>query len=191
MPRKQISIYGDWEEGYAMDLHTLSSEYLGDDEYGRPIFNTIRSELGELLYKLKYRHDRSIINDIIKLISPFVIQWTKSLNIDVIISMPPSNKNRTYQPVDVIAEQLAETLRIQYFKDFLIKNTDIESKNLNDKSVISNSMTRTKRFLKKVNVLLIDDLYKSGASMNEAVRVLKEDKNINNIYVLALTKTRT
>jgi len=29
-------IKGEWTSGYALDFHTLSSEYIGDDEYGRP-----------------------------------------------------------------------------------------------------------------------------------------------------------
>ena len=30
-----IKIYGEWKEGYAMDLHTISSEYLGENECKR------------------------------------------------------------------------------------------------------------------------------------------------------------
>lgn len=190
MTRDPIRIWGNWKEGYAIDLHTTSSEYLGDNEYGHPIFDTKRSEIGELLYNLKYRHNKEIIDDIIKMINLFVSTWTKKLNIDVIIPMPPSNKCREYQPVNVIAEALAGKLNLYYCDDFLSKNSDIQSKNLDDKSVISHSMTRNKHFTKKVNVLIIDDLYKSGASMNEAVRILSEDRNVANVYALALTKTR-
>ncbi|WP_114295891.1 ComF family protein [Anaerobacterium chartisolvens] len=190
MTRDPIRIWGNWEEGYAIDLHTISSNYLGDNEYGHPIFDTKRSEIGELLYKLKYRHNKEIIDDIIKMINPFVSTWTKKLNINVIIPIPPSNKSREYQPVDIIAEALASKLNLYYCNNFLIKNSDVQSKNLDDKNVISHSMTRNKHFTKKVNVLLIDDLYKSGASMNEAVRVLSEDRNVANVYVLALTKAR-
>jgi hypothetical protein len=45
-------INGAWREGFALDLHTLSSEYVGDDEFGHPRFDTIRTEIGELLYQL-------------------------------------------------------------------------------------------------------------------------------------------
>lgn len=190
MTREPIEIYGNWKEGYAIDLHTTSSEYLGENEYGHPIYDTKRSEIGEMLYKLKYRHNIDIINDIIKMINPFVSTWTKKLDIDVIVPMPPSNKSREYQPVNIIAEALAGKLNLFYCEDFLRKNSDVQSKNLDDKSIILNSMTSVKHFTRKVNVLVIDDLYKSGASMNEAVRVISKDENVANIYVLALTKTR-
>ena len=46
-------ILGKWKEGFSLDLHTLSSVFIGDDEFGHPRFDTRRSEIGELLYKLK------------------------------------------------------------------------------------------------------------------------------------------
>jgi predicted amidophosphoribosyltransferase len=187
---KPIKIEGNWKEGYVLDEHTISSEYLYDNEYGHPVFETIRSELGELLYKLKYKHNKKIIDDIIELINPFVTDWTLPFALDVIISMPPSNKNRNYQPVNVISEALANKLNIRYCGNYLEKKSNVESKNLVNKESISYSMCRKKYFIRDVNVLLVDDLYKTGASMMEAVRVLKEDENVKNIYVLALTKTR-
>lgn len=36
-PRK---IYGKWRTGWALDLHTLSSEFLGYDPFGNPVFDT-------------------------------------------------------------------------------------------------------------------------------------------------------
>lgn len=43
---------------------------------------------------------------------------------------------------------------------------------------------------RKVNILVVDDLYESGTTLNEICRVLKRDQNINNIYVLTMTKTK-
>ena len=37
---------GSWDLGYALHKHTLSSVYLGDDEYGHARFDTTRSEAG-------------------------------------------------------------------------------------------------------------------------------------------------
>ena len=44
---------GSWDLRYALHKHTLSSLYLGDDEYGHAQFDTTRSEPGEVLYQLK------------------------------------------------------------------------------------------------------------------------------------------
>jgi hypothetical protein len=43
-------IKGNWTAGWAMDLHTVSCSKNSDGS-----FDTVRSEIGELVYKLKYQ----------------------------------------------------------------------------------------------------------------------------------------
>jgi len=81
-----IKIEGNWEIGYALDVHTKSSQFLGYDEFGKGLFDTERSQLGELLYRLKYRSDKSVIPEIVRLVTSFASFET----IDVIIPVPPS-----------------------------------------------------------------------------------------------------
>ena len=50
-----IQLTGPWDEGFAPDFHTVGSQYLGDDAYGFPQFETTRTPIGELLYKLQVR----------------------------------------------------------------------------------------------------------------------------------------
>ena len=50
-----VQVQGAWRLGWALDVHTTSSEFLGYDQNGHAQFNTTRSPLGELLYQLKYR----------------------------------------------------------------------------------------------------------------------------------------
>jgi hypothetical protein len=47
---KPIAIKGPWSSGWAVDLHTLSSAFVGDDAFGHSQFKNKRSEIGELLY---------------------------------------------------------------------------------------------------------------------------------------------
>jgi competence protein ComFC len=54
-------VAGRWSYGFTLDVHTTSSELLGHDEYGHPQFASKRSELGELLYRLKFRRDKTVI----------------------------------------------------------------------------------------------------------------------------------
>ena len=102
---KRIS--GKWTEGFALDLHTISSEYIGDDEYGHPQYDTRRTELGELLYRLKYGNDKSVINMIASTASDFV--KSKEWQIDIVVPVPPS-RYRIFQPVITLAENLAQNL---------------------------------------------------------------------------------
>ena len=50
-------ITDNWDLGYVLDKHAVSSVYIGENEYGHPQFDTTRSEAGEALFKLKYRSD--------------------------------------------------------------------------------------------------------------------------------------
>ncbi len=41
-------------------MHTISSTFLGYNEYGHAQYDTTRSTLGELLYQLKYRGKNTV-----------------------------------------------------------------------------------------------------------------------------------
>lgn len=46
-----IPLYGVWDIGYALDVHTIKSIPIGEDAYGHLHFDNTRSEIGELLYQ--------------------------------------------------------------------------------------------------------------------------------------------
>jgi competence protein ComFC len=193
MPIDPIKLNGSWTDGYAMDVHVISSEFLGYNEFDNPEFNTIRSEIGDLVYQLKYKNKRSKVNDIINLIDPFLEQWTVLEDIDVVIPIPPTKKNRPFQPVFEIANTIAQHINKPIIFDLLEKNDSEQLKNLTQEeknNAISGSIVKHKKFIRKVNILLIDDLYKSGTTLNEVCKILKKDVNVNNIYVLTMTKTK-
>jgi len=41
----------DWTDGYALDVKTTGATFLGHYEYGHPRFDTVRSPLGDLVYR--------------------------------------------------------------------------------------------------------------------------------------------
>lgn len=55
------AMFGAWDDGRSLDRHVCNSELVGYNEYGHPQFDTTRTELGELLYRLKYKGDQSTI----------------------------------------------------------------------------------------------------------------------------------
>ena len=81
-----IRLVGNWTEGYSMDVHTIRSIYLGVDEYGHSKYDTTRSEIGELLYQLKYKYKEEVRNEvangILKKIEEFqsFVDGTKSIS---------------------------------------------------------------------------------------------------------------
>src|SRR5580700_7425171 len=100
---------GPWTDGYALDIHTLGSTFLGNNSAGYPMFDTKRSAAGELLYRLKYRSDQTAVDPLAEAAATFV-QKTWHVAIDAIVPAPPSNV-RKIQPVDVVAKALAARLK--------------------------------------------------------------------------------
>ncbi|MGH6632289.1 MAG: hypothetical protein ACREB0_02915, partial [Sphingopyxis sp.] len=99
-----ISLEGKWHSGLAFDLHTISSTHLGVDEFGHDRFENTRSEMGELVYQLKYRYDKASLSKIVSLLDK--IKGIEKF--DYIAPIPPTNKKRPFQPVELIAHALGE-----------------------------------------------------------------------------------
>ncbi len=189
-----IEIKGNWEKGYALDIHTISSEYLGKNQFGHAIFDTIRSKIGELVYKLKYKNDiaavKELINEIKKCLSGIE-------NFDFIIPIPPSNVDRPKQPVQLVCEALSAEFKVTLLIHALIKNKITEEiKNVQVKSkrieLLKNSMVlNNANIFENKKVLLIDDLYGSGATLSVATDLLYNNGKAKSVSVLTLTKNRT
>ena len=100
-------IHGNWRAGYALDLHTVSSRRLPDGSC-----DTERTGIGELVYQVKSRHDRSRIQPIAEIAAQFVKEefavndYPILPYLDAIIPIPPSDTDRPFQPVIEIAAKI-------------------------------------------------------------------------------------
>lgn len=186
-----IRLNGKWKQGYALDVHTLSSEYIGENEFGRPLYNTIRSDMGELIYRLKYKKEDTI-SEIMEIVIPFLKKWGIIDKIDLIIPIPPSNQ-RSKQPVFEICNAIGECFNVKVSYDILKKNTKQQVKGLDlveKRRTLESSIICNGNIGGDVSVLLIDDLYESGATLTTATNVLRRKHNVESIYVLTMTKTK-
>lgn len=129
---------------------------------------------------------------IITLISPFLNNWGISDKIDLIMPIPPSKKERVFQPVIEISTRISRYLNKPILLDIIQKSSTIQSKDLDsaEKSQIAGSITMRRTLKRQANILLIDDLYQTGETLSETVSVLKSDPSVKDIYVLTMTKTR-
>jgi hypothetical protein len=93
-------IVGSWKSGIALDFHTTSSTPVGSKEFGHIQFETVRPEIAELLYRLKYRGDQSAAQSIIDTAPGFLNPHRGKF--DLMIPVPPSTQ-RAVQPVLVLA----------------------------------------------------------------------------------------
>lgn len=188
-----IEIKGNWRKGFALDLHTLSSTYLGVDQFGHDRFETTRTAVGQLVYDLKYGNNQSVVPKIIEII---ITQIKGFEIINMIIPVPPS-RHRENQPVQIIADALGVRMGIPVIKNEVIKIKETpELKDMANPSEREEILRYAfglagKNDLSNKTVLLIDDLYRSGATLRAITSILYEQGYVENIYVIALTKTRS
>ena len=186
-------ITGPWDEGFTLDVHTVSAEYLGDDLNGHPQFDTTRSEIGEALFRLKYRGERDASATLANVAAEFV--RLRGFAVDVVVPVPPS-RVRSFQPLAAIASRLAANLGAGYDPKSLRKIRDTpELKSMADvaerEAALSGAFEVRGSALTGKHVLLFDDLYRSGASMREAARTLRTQGSAASLRALALTRTRS
>ncbi len=190
---KPKALQGEWKQGFALDVHTTSSTFVGHNEYGRPEFATTRSPLGELLYRLKYQRDPTVIEEIVNTVAGFI--KTSEIGIDALVPMPPSHV-RSAQPVLQIANALGKKLGVPVLENCVLKtkktpqlkdvyNYEERTKLLEGAFTVSRDQCAGK------NLLLFDDLYRSGATMNAVAQELTKTGAAKEVFVLALTHTRS
>jgi competence protein ComFC len=187
-PRK---IDGPWADGRVLDLHSSGSEFLGYDEFGHEQFDTRRTEVGELLYRLKYRNDVSAIGEIGDVAEQFIRSW--QIEFDIIVPAPPTRIRRV-QPLHQITDELARRFAVPVVKA-VSKNAAgaAELKNLREfherHAVLQGALSVRDQAVAGKRVLLIDDLIRSGATLGAVAAVLA-DAGAAIIFAFALTKTR-
>lgn len=188
---KPIPLFGSWDLGFALDTHVIESIPLGEDAYGHLRFENTRSPIGELLYQFKYNGRYDNLTEIVDTIVCFLETQPQMKNIETVLPVPPT-KPRGYQPTFEIAQALAKEMKVFYCNDVLENTSHVEAKGLSadEKHQLAGTIIKRKMAARKHSTLLIDDLYQTGATLNQCVSVLRKDPLIDKIYVLAITKTK-
>ena len=190
--REEQTLKGNWYRGIALDIHTISSTKL--DEYH---FNNKRSEIGQLVYDIKYDNTLSLedkdkkASELARIVANCI---KKPDTFDVMVPVPFS-KNRDFQPVYEILIKVANLLKkpidLQYIKK--IGQTP-ELKSIDSIKEIQNTLKGkfdvSLKYANK-NIFLFDDVYSSGSTLKEVTKTLYNKGKVHKVFVMTLTKTRT
>jgi predicted amidophosphoribosyltransferase len=203
---------GHWKSGFALDLHTSSStpiramktvkmmvdgvekemQVLGDITG----WDTKRPPIAEELYKLKYWKEKhraeAIGTEATTFLQPKLPIW----NINLIIPIPPSDTTREFQPVYEIAKQISSRCNLPIDFNVLKKlKPTSQLKEIEEpekrKEVLKDAFSIGSGSLSGKNVLLFDDLYRSGETLNAVCDIIINQGKAASVYVLTITKTRT
>ena len=184
-------IEGNWKEGYTLDYFMLESNYKGEDIFGYPIFDVKYSEIGKAMNELKYHKEYNKAIEIANIVTKFIKEeWKIADKIDGIIATPPTY-SREIQPLFQVVKHLGENLQKPISLDFFRKLSSEELKKLPQEKkmeLFKNSIIKERKLTKRENILLVDDIFSTGATLRNLCELLKEDIYVDDIYVLTICK---
>jgi competence protein ComFC len=165
----------------------------GEDEFGHPRFDTQYSALGQLLYRLKYQGNKDALPELVETAASFVRTWNPA--VDLLLPVPPS-RSRSPQPVLLIAEGLAEQLQVSFSLAAVSRTREIGAlKDVNGYDerwrLLAGLHHVDRSQVEGKKILLVDDLFRSGATMNSITTSLYDDGGAAEVFALAITKTRS
>ena len=150
----------------------------------------------EKLIDYKFNEKIFIYKSFIKFIinNKKICRFLKSY--DIIIPVPihkKRNKNRGYNQSAVFAREIANNIsKLKYVGDVLIKKTNNKPQSKKnrverEKNVINAYVLQNEQKIKDKKILLLDDIYTTGYTVNECCKVLKQG---NPKYIDVITIAR-
>jgi len=135
----------------------------------------------EKLIKFKFREKayvyKAFVNFLIK--NKKICRFLKSYDIIIPVPIHYNRKiTRGYNQSALIAKEIAKKLNIQYEEKVLLKNVNNNpqsTKNKQDRkeNVIGVYYTKNKEKIYNKKVILLDDIYTTGSTVNECCKVIK------------------
>ncbi len=176
-------IKGKFDKGYALDFN---SNFFGD--------HWERTPIGELTYQFKYNGKRELADILADKVIDFLEDHPDFASVDFLLPTPPSIRDREYDPMTELAEMIHNKSDIPLMNKVVEKIRDTQPmKDMQNMIQKANNIKGAFRVIDPVKIegrriLIIDDLYDSGATVDEFTRTLKR-ASAKGVYVLTLTKT--
>ena len=145
-----------------------------------------------VMYRFKYSNRRcykyTFARDIVRVHG----KWLRGIRIDAIIPVPMYKKKqrkRGYNQAALIAEALAKEIGVVCYSKIVSRNRDTTPmKGLSDtqrQKNLKNAFNFSQKGLQLERVLLIDDIYTTGATMDSVAKVLR-DAGVKEVYGLCM-----
>ncbi|MCM1157904.1 MAG: ComF family protein [Bacteroidales bacterium] len=162
------------ETEYCGDCERIPKSY----ERGFPAF-VYQGAVKTAIYDFKYKNQRSYGALFARFICLFYEEQIKALRIDGIVPVPVHRRKKRLRgcnQAEVLAKQMGRRLRIPVFPDYLVRTEDTSpQKELDDRARIKNLKNAFKMGENKIKlskVLLVDDIYTTGATVEACTRVM-------------------
>src|SRR5581483_8750354 len=145
----------------------------------------------DLAFRYKYRGEQELAHDLAARWAQLLREHPGLPKPDAVIPVPPSTP-RDFDPVSTLAAALASEPKIPALTNILVKTRATrpqkEMHSLAQKQANVRGAFALQGSLQGKHILLVDDLFDSGATLQEAARVLQRG-GAASIVALTLTKT--
>lgn len=146
-----------------------------------------KSPIQSLLKELKYKKFQEFGEQSAKAIISELKNSNRFKNIDLVIPVPlhtQKEKERGYNQVELFGNKIAEHLNIPFCKDFLIKTKHNKSQTNQTKeerhNSVQNIFSLNPRYnLTPKNILIVDDVLTTGATLISCSKTIKDKYNVN------------
>ena len=166
-------------------LLNVRKEFCGDCEKKKHSFTQGKSlwvyetEVKKSIYRFKYQNKREYARGYAEEIAKEYGDWIKKKRIQAIVPIPlykKKQRKRGYNQAQVLAKELGRVWNLPVYTDLLIRIRDTKpQKMLNDterKNNLKRAFKTTKNIVQLKHILLIDDIYTTGSTLDAAAAAL-------------------
>ncbi len=149
----------------------------------------------KIILYFKYFNKQKLAFPLGEVLSIYYNYYYGEVDIDYIIPIPLHEKKkelRGYNQAALLSTALSEFTGLYVLNNYLIRRKEtlpLYNMSWQERKKIVKGVFALKdkdHNLRNKNVLLIDDIFTSGSTVNEAARVMKNKAGVNDVYVLTL-----
>lgn len=180
--------YDSQTREYCGDCTKLPHSY----EHGMAVFR-YNEEIRESIFRFKYHNQRTYADFYGKEMAKSYGRYIQSLGIEVIIPVPLSKKkrrNRGFNQAELMANICGKQLGIPVDCGKLLRFRDtVPQKELNHierRKNLKNAFIIEKNDVKYKKILLVDDIYTTGSTIDACAEMLRQD-GAEKVYFISLS----
>lgn len=173
---------------YCADCTKIRHEY----RQGHAVFG-YQGPVREILYRYKYSNRRDYTEFLASEAARLYGSWVQKLDITIAAPIPLSKKRkrqRGYNQADLFARRFSELCGLAYNADLLVRTRNtLPQKELSvreRKNNLKNAFKINGNVVNLKRILLIDDIYTTGSTIDAAALVLKQS-GVKDIYFLCIS----
>ncbi len=173
---------------YCADCTKTRHEY----RQGRAVFS-YQGPVRGILYRYKYSNRRDYTEFLASEAARLYGSWAGGLGISMVIPVPLSaerKRRRGYNQADLFARRFAALCGLPYHPQMLIRTRNTvpqkELSAIERKNNLKNAFKINENVVNLKRILLIDDIYTTGSTIDAAALVLKQS-GVKEIYYLCIS----